>query len=76
MNTPRYVITIWPVANRVGIYFDLMKLTFIQSGLRFYFLAKATRYMIKMAYFTKRRLPTPPADLVTADHVIIIVTPF
>ena len=45
-------ITSWPVANSVGIYFYLMKLTFKQSGIRFYFLAKATRYMIKMKYFT------------------------
>ena len=67
----RYDITSWPVANS-GIYFDLIKLTFKQSGIRFYFLAKATRYMITMTYFTingTTRLPNPPVDLVAADHV-------
>ena len=40
------------MADSVGICIDLMKLTLKQSGIRFHFLADATRCMIKVTHFT------------------------
>ena len=70
LTSTYHLLTIsWSVA----IYFDLMKLTFKQSGILFYFLAKTTRYMINMKYFTingtTEDCQNPAVDLVTADHV-------